>query len=248
MLGIYAIIHRSTGKKYVGQSVNVEARFAAHKRSLNRGRHHSTLLQQAWDACGADEFEFVVLEQCEADRLTEREQAYLDQRPEFNIALFAETAPMLGRSHTEATRAKMRLRVHNKETRLKMSKAWENRENKSPNKGAVRTTETRAKISAALKGRPLSEETKAKMSAVRKGRRNSAEAAAKVSASKLGVPNVKVRKEVRCVETGQAFDSVKSASEFFGGGAASLTAHLKGRRPRFKGLTFEYTNQKQLRG
>ncbi len=124
-----------------------------------------------------------------------------------------------------------------------MSEAWENRADKSPNKGAVRTPEMRAKISAALKGRSLSEATKAKMSAARKGKRNSPESAAKVSASKKGVSNVKVKKAVHCLETGQMFDSLKSAAEHLNGDSGGLSAHLKGRTPRFKGFTFEYVTQ-----
>jgi len=237
MLGIYAIIHRPTERKYVGQSNNIEKRFSQHRKALNRGIHYNAKLQRAWNQYGEAEFEFVVLEQCEADKLTEREQSYIDQKPWFNLALYAD-AGMRGRKHTE-------------ETRAKMSEAWTNREDKSPNKGAVRTDEVRAKISATLKGRPLSEATKAKMSAARKGKRNSPEAAAKVSASKTGVPNVKVRKSVRCLETGQVFDSLKSAAEYLNGNPTALTSHLKGRKPRFKGYTFEYcinTNQKQQRG
>lgn len=246
MLGIYAIIHRPTNRQYVGQSNNIPKRFSQHRKALNRGIHYNPKLQRAWNQYGEAEFEFVVLEQCEADKLTEREQSYIDQKPWFNLALYAD-AGMRGRKHTD-------------ETRAKMSEAWVNREDKSPNKGAVRTDETRAKISATLKGRPLSEATKAKMSAARKGKRNSPEAAAKVSASKTGVPNVKVRKSVRCLETGQVFDSLKSAAEYLNGNSAALNSHLKGRRPRFKGFTFEYvtatsaretlinTNQKQQRG
>lgn len=226
MLGIYAITHTPTGRRYVGQSNNIEKRFLQHRKALQRGKHYNAKLQRAWNQYGGAEFEFVVLEQCEADRLTEREQCYIDQKPWFNLALYAD-AGMRGRKHTN-------------ETRLKMQEAWTNRVDKSPNKGATLSDGVKAKISATLKGRPLSEATKAKMSAARKGKRNSPEMAAKVSAAKTGVPNAKVRKSVRCLETGQVFDSLKAAAEHLSGDPASLTHHLKGRKPRFKGHTFEY--------
>jgi group I intron endonuclease len=226
MLGIYAIKHRATGNTYVGQSVRIEIRFREHRKALNQGKHYNVKLQRAWAKYGEAEFDFLVLEQCEARQLNEREQFYLNQKPWFNVCEFADSG--------------MRGRVHSEETRVKMSKAWETRKDKSPNKGATPTPEVRAKISAALKGRALSEETRVKMSAARKGKRVPPEAAAKVSASKMGVANVKVRKAVRCVETGQVFESLKSAAEYLQGDSATLSNHLKGRKPRFKGFTFEY--------
>ena len=50
----------------------------------------------------------------------------------------------------------------------------------------VVSNETRAKMSAAHKGRVVSDETKAKMSAARKGRKLSEETKAKMSAAKKG--------------------------------------------------------------
>lgn len=225
MLGIYAIIHTPTGRRYVGQSVRIKVRFREHRKALQGNKHYNAKLQRAWNVYGAIEFQFVVLEECVADNLTEREQFYIDQEAYFNLSLCAES-PMRGKTHTE-------------ETRAKMSKAWETRD-RHQNKGLACTEESKAKISATLKGRPLSEATKAKMSAARKGRRNSAESAAKVSASKLGVPNSKVRKAVRCIETGQVFESLKATAEHFNGDDGHLSKHLKGRTPTFKGHTFEY--------
>lgn len=53
-------------------------------------------------------------------------------------------------------------------------------------KGWVPTTETKAKISASLKGRSLSEETKSKLSKARTGRRVSQETRDKIRQAKLG--------------------------------------------------------------
>ena len=238
MLGIYAIIHTPTGRRYVGQSVRIEVRFREHRKSLRRGEHYNAKLQRAWNAHGETEFQFTILEECIADNLTEREQFYIDQEAYFNLSLCVE-APMRGKLHTT-------------ETRAKMSKAWETRD-PHVNKGAVRTDECRAKISAALTGRSLSDATKAKMSVARRGKRNTPEMAARVSAKKLGVSNVKVRKAVRCLETEQVFESVKAAAENFNGDSGHLSKHLKGRALTFKGHTFEYvttlkqTNPKEIR-
>jgi len=225
MLGIYAIIHTPTGRRYVGQSIRIKTRFREHRKALRTGTHYNAKLQRAWTAHGEAEFAFVVLEECVLELLTEREQAHIDQQAYFNTSLCAES-PMRGQHHTQETRAKMR-------------KAWDTRD-RHVNKGAVRSAETRAQISAALKGRPLSADTKAKMSATRKGKALPPGTGAKISAGKLGVSNTKVRKAVRCIESGQVFESLKATAEHFKGDDGHLSKHLKGRTPTFRGHTFEF--------
>lgn len=66
------------------------------------------------------------------------------------------------------------------ETKAKMSAAMKGRPGVSP------SAETRDKLSAKLKGRKLSDETRAKMSASRMGRKFSEESKAKMSASAKG--------------------------------------------------------------
>lgn len=230
MLGIYAITHTPTGRRYIGQSVRIEIRFREHRKALQRNKHYNAKLQRAWNVYGGGEFQFSVVEECVADNLVEREQFYIDQGAWFNLSLYAE-APMRGKLHTT-------------ETRAKMSKAWETRD-RHQNKGVACTEEAKAKISTALKGKSLSAATKAKMSAVRKGKKAPDGVGRKISAGKLGRANVKARKPVRCVETGQVFESVKAAAEHFSGDGGHLSKHLKKRTPTFRGHTFEYTTLKQ---
>ena len=225
MLGIYAIIHTPTGRRYVGQSIRIKTRFREHRKALQTGTHYNVKLQRAWAAYGEAEFTFVVLEECPAAMLTEREQAHIDHQAYFNASLCAES-PMRGQTHTEETRTKMR-------------KAWTTRD-RHVNRGAVRSAETRAQISATLKGRALSADTKAKMSATRKGKPLAPGTGAKISAGKRGISNAKVRKAVRCLETGQVFEALKATAEHFKGDDGHLSKHLKGRTPTFKGHTFEY--------
>jgi len=239
MLGIYAIIHKATGNQYVGQSSNIEKRFTQHRVDLKRGKHCNPKLQNAWNKYGEAEFEFMVLEECEADNLDEREQSYIDTKPWFNIALFANSN-MRGRKHSEKSLAKMsqvkKGILPTKEAREKMSSAAKGRKHTeealakmiASKKGVARTPEVRAKISATLKGRPLSEATKAKM----RGKRG-----------KRGGVNKK-SKPVLCVTTGQVFESVSLAAEHFSGSAGFLYNHLNGQKPSFKGHTFKYVNER----
>lgn len=78
-IAVYGIWNRITQRVYIGQSSNVNARFAQHLRSLRRGDHHSKFLQNSWNKYGEGAFEFRIIRQCDTktDAL-ELEQAFLD--------------------------------------------------------------------------------------------------------------------------------------------------------------------------
>jgi len=61
-MGIYLITQQTTGRQYVGSSVDIAKRFEDHKRRARRGNHHSGLFQQDWDAYGVDTLQCEVLE------------------------------------------------------------------------------------------------------------------------------------------------------------------------------------------
>lgn len=62
--GIYLIKHKSSGRAYVGQSVNIESRFRDH-----RAGKGSVKLSAALNKYGAEGFEFKVLLECPRDAL-----------------------------------------------------------------------------------------------------------------------------------------------------------------------------------
>jgi group I intron endonuclease len=74
--------------------------------------------------------------------------------------------------------------IHSEETRAKMSAAHKGKNNH--NYGKKLSTETRAKISAAHKGKKFSDETLAKISSANKGKKRSDETRAKISAVQKG--------------------------------------------------------------
>lgn len=79
--GIYAIVYRETGIRYIGQSVDIRNRWRIHRNDLARGVHHSPYLQRMWNKYGSDAFDFVILEAItDIATLTAREQEYLDTR------------------------------------------------------------------------------------------------------------------------------------------------------------------------
>lgn len=60
--GIYIIECLATGHVYVGSSTRIKARWKDHRSQLNRGIHHSSKLQEYWDAFGEEEFKHEIIE------------------------------------------------------------------------------------------------------------------------------------------------------------------------------------------
>ena len=56
--GVYVITNTRDSKRYVGVSADIESRWGGHRSDLRRGKHHSTLMQQAWNEFGEDAFTF----------------------------------------------------------------------------------------------------------------------------------------------------------------------------------------------
>jgi len=96
MIGIYAITHNKSGKQYIGQSVDIKARWQEHRRMLALGSHHNPKLQAHWNKYGPGAFKFHTLIECQKTELNALEQKYLDLEPWFNVAKCA-TAPTRGR-------------------------------------------------------------------------------------------------------------------------------------------------------
>ena len=82
--GIYKIIHKKSGKYYVGSSMNINigtnSRLNTHLRYLKSNRHRNDYLQNAWNKYGKTAFEFKIVEIIEPikEKLLMTEQKYLD--------------------------------------------------------------------------------------------------------------------------------------------------------------------------
>lgn len=202
--GVYLITNTSTGKFYVGSSKNCRSRWYAHTQLLRAGK-----LQKAWNKYGEDAFSCSLLE--ETAEYKKSEQHFIDTlKPDYSIAL-SVTSAMLGRQHSEETRNKMRLsaigRTISAETRMAISRASTGRKHspesiermrvahlgQSPSEANRAATvrrnllglyeDSRAKISAALKGRTMSKETIAKRTMTNTGSKRTPEARARMSAA-----------------------------------------------------------------
>lgn len=83
--GVYLIRNKLTGKSYVGSSTNVSHRFSNH---LNRDarRYYWREFYQDVLTFGKINFECILLEECDKEKLLEREQYYYDLiKPEYNV-------------------------------------------------------------------------------------------------------------------------------------------------------------------
>lgn len=127
---VYRIIHKESGRFYVGSTVNARSRLKRHFYDLQAGTHHSPFLQRAWLKYGPAEFRFEVVEYV-ADRawILFHEQAYIDtfrgKDVLFNTCMQAGNCT--GVKHDAETierrAAKLRGRVVSAETRLAISAA-----------------------------------------------------------------------------------------------------------------------------
>lgn len=202
LTGVYEIVHVASGKRYVGSAgVSFKKRWRQHRESLNKGKHHSVLLQRAWDKYGGAAFEFHILRATSPDEVVESEQAFIDfyqasdPKRGFNIAPIAGSR--LGTKASPVIRAKMsaarRGQKRSPEARARMSVAQRGRafspESRAKMSAAIRpqqSPEQRAKNSASNRGRKCSPETCAKMAAANRGRKHSPESLAKIAAASRG--------------------------------------------------------------
>ena len=76
--GIYCIENMTTNKKYIGQSRNIDDRWYKHKNKLRNKKHENDYLQKAWNKYGEDDFKFYIIEECDIEKLDEREIYYID--------------------------------------------------------------------------------------------------------------------------------------------------------------------------
>ncbi len=191
--GLYAIRNLVTATIYYGSTRNLSMRRSKHWHALKRGNHGNMRLQSSWNKHGEGAFEFVVLAVLEPSEVLATEQRLLDQvvgiKGCCNIARNAR-ASTLGLKLSPESRAKIGNALRG---RKKSPEAVENM--RLAHTGNVWTPERRARSSVARKGQPRmgspaawrhSAETRAKLSAAKKGKPLTAEHRERIGASLLG--------------------------------------------------------------
>lgn len=80
MIGIYKITNKINNKIYIGQSIDIERRWRAHKTepfNINSD-NYNTVFYKAIRKYGIDNFTFEVIEECSKDKLNEREEYWIN--------------------------------------------------------------------------------------------------------------------------------------------------------------------------
>ena len=61
--GIYEIINTTTGRRYIGSSINLRCRWYSHSHMLRKGKHGNPILQSSWNKHGESAFVFRHIEE-----------------------------------------------------------------------------------------------------------------------------------------------------------------------------------------
>lgn len=194
--GVYTILNLVTGRVYIGSSVNVAHRWHEHLSHLRLGTHHNAVFQADWIRYGASSFSWTVVEECETRLDAIRaEQKHIDSTPDlYNAARRAGSGPRDGFRHTEESKHKMSAALKGKpkpEGFGEKVSAWKtgrpNPAQSAALKGRHHSPEHCEKIRISHLGQIPSAETRAKQSAALKGR-DTSPWAWKMALTKTGVP------------------------------------------------------------
>lgn len=121
-IGIYAIINTKNGKKYIGKSINIHRRIKNHIGFLNQksSKHENEYLINAWNKYGREQFDYLILEECTIEKLSEKELYYIEfyntTNSEFGYNFRKDSST--GMVCSDKTRAKMKNSHANRNARF----------------------------------------------------------------------------------------------------------------------------------
>lgn len=123
---VYKITTSCSNKVYIGSATGFDGRVSAHINKLNTNTHPNKHLQAAWDKYGADTFTFECIEECEKEKLIEREQFWIDFYDAANPLCGYNIQPVagssLGRHTSDETKEKIRKRALGRKASYKACK------------------------------------------------------------------------------------------------------------------------------
>lgn len=190
LCGVYLLTHVESGRKYVGQSVDIRARWRAHSRTTE-----DSYIGRAIRKYGFEAFAKSILELCDPAELNEKEAAHINALATiypngFNLR---NGGGQIGTHHPESRR-KMSLarkgQPKSEEHRERIGNAHRGRPQSAEfvarRTGKPLSAATKEKISLAAAGRTVSAETKLKLAQRAQCRNISAETRQKMAESNRG--------------------------------------------------------------
>jgi len=189
--GIYCIENIINNKKYIGKAINIKDRFYDHLKLLRVNGHYNEYLQRAFLKYGEENFNFYILEECEEEKLNEREifliSFYKTNQRDFgyNLTDGGEGVTNISESGRAKIAESNRRRVYTQEQRDAFSARM--KEIKTSEKYLKNLSDSLMGRESPMKGKHHTEETKKKMSESRKGREVKQETRDKISASNKGI-------------------------------------------------------------
>lgn len=251
--GVYKIVNDVNDKIYIGQSINVIARWKDHVNSLQRGDSRCTLLQRAWNKYGEEHFYFEILESCSEDMLDDIETKYIDLYDSCNVDKGYNIEPGGNKNKhlSDETKRKIRDanrgRSHSEESKKKMSESRIGENNGMY--GKHHSDESRKKMSNAKKGkpgRPCTDHQKECARLANFGKKMSEETRKKISeANKGNIPHNKNSRPVYCIELQRTFDNPSSAGKELGINSGNIIACCEHARKTCGGYHWMYADSEE---
>jgi group I intron endonuclease len=208
--GVYRITNTVTGKSYIGSSTDIHRRWIGHRSDLRHNRHHSHYLQHAWNKYGKSAFLWEIVEQCDEETLLQREDKWIAQCGDYNLAVMATKT-----IHSEETKERIRTKLL----------------------GHPVSAITRSRISAAQIGRTLSPKHLAniKLRAEQlKGKPRPIEVCRKISQSKCR-PVQQLASDGTIIAV---HSSIQDAAKSAGCTRATMRFYIRGRRDTIRSCTW----------
>jgi|LFRM01.2.fsa_nt_gb group I intron endonuclease len=232
MTGIYMLRNKINGKCYIGQSVNIYARWIDHKTPSKRNR--GTVLGRALSKYGWENFELIILEECPEEKLDEREMYYIAKyRPAYNM----NEGGKGNKGHRLPPEVKKHLSLLGKQqwqTKTEQERQKIITHNlKGPKKGHEVREETRQKLRLSAKrqfANGMSDEHKHKISQSLKGRKKHYIA--------RKAPVEQINKETG--EVIKVYDTTKEAALAVGITPSNITSVCRGRQKTAGGYKWRY--------
>ena len=247
---IYKIENLANGKVYIGQTIqSFNRRKRTHENELRNNKHKNLKLQNAWKKYGSESFKFNIIEVCEESMLDQKEIYYIQQYDSFKR----------GYNMTVGGKQVMQCRNHSIETRVKIGeiqkKNWMDTEykklmmnrpvyyrNQSPRATKIICINDQKVFSSMIEAGEYYGIGLKKVSSVCTGKNEYAgleETGRKLQFAYYeegkvytlkNINHVNEKKKVKCLTTGEVFNSIREAGVKTGAPPASISHVCKGKR------------------